>query len=63
MECGLADDPAPAAMAREPKRKMATLEQQLIAERERTYRHFTVGGFSIAIATLVLLGILGLIFY
>ena len=37
---------------------MATMEEQLLPERERTWRRFSVTGFVIAGLTLVFLGIM-----
>ena len=40
-----------------------SLEEQLLAERERMWRRFAKSGFAVAFIIFALMGILGLIFY
>jgi hypothetical protein len=37
---------------------MATIEEQLLPERQRTWKRFAVSGFVIAILTMIFLGIM-----
>ncbi len=40
-----------------------TLEDQLLAERQNMWRRFSKGGFTVAFLILLLMAILGLVFY
>ena len=40
-----------------------SLDDQLLAERQHMWKRFSVSGFVVAAVILVLMGILGLIFY
>jgi hypothetical protein len=40
-----------------------SLEEQLVAERERMWRRFAKSGFVVAFVLMALMGVLGLIFY